>query len=115
MPEPKPTTSLSEYYTMLEKADWTYAMSDDHSVWRRGDSAMSKLVSISRQSPEHLTMFNAMKEHYWSNPVMKDGVYMGREKPKPEKPTEDTPTTTTEPLKDRDADKDKTFRTGEKK
>lgn len=115
MVEPKQTTCLSEYYTRLERADWSYSMSDDNSVYNRGRNEIGRLQAIASESPEHNQMFHAMKEHFWSEPVMKDGVYMGREKPKPEKPVEDTPTTPTEPKKDRDADLDKTFRTGEKK
>lgn len=31
---------------MLEKFDWSYEMSDDHSVWRRGKDAEEELLSF---------------------------------------------------------------------
>lgn len=37
---------LTEFYDMLEKHDWTYEYSDDHSVYMRGSSAERKLMGI---------------------------------------------------------------------
>lgn len=88
----KPTTSLSDYYNMLSGLDWTYEMSDDHQVWKRGSAAMGKVEDIARQSEEHKKLFDAYKAHAWSGWKSKpDGTPdydAGREVPKPERPKE---------------------------
>lgn len=72
---------LGEYYDELEKHDWFYDYSDDHSVWRRGQAARNKLSSIASQSPEHKALWDGFNKHVFSGPNW------GTEKaPKPEKP-----------------------------
>lgn len=82
--------SLSDYYDELERLDWTYEMSDDHSVWRRGREAMGKAQAHAAQSEEHNKLFEAFRAHKWSNWKRKpDGspdYDAGREVPKPERP-----------------------------
>lgn len=40
--------TLEIYVKMLERHDWTYEMSDDHSVWQRGVEAEGKLLGIAK-------------------------------------------------------------------
>lgn len=54
-PEPP---NVQEYFNMLEHHDWSYKYSDDHSVWKRGQSTQEKLEALSRMSILHT--------HYWA-------------------------------------------------
>ena len=85
------TTSLSDYYTMLERADWTYAMSDDHSVWRRGQAEFGRLQALYAGKPEWKELYDKFKDHKWSEWKTKpDGTCdyeAGKVIPKPERPT----------------------------
>jgi hypothetical protein len=99
--EPKQTTiSLSDFYNCLEATDWTYEMSDDHSVWRRGSAAMGKIQAEAKTSPEHQKLYDAFKAWIWAEWKTKaDGSQdyeAGKVIDKPVKPME------------------KAFRTGEK-
>lgn len=76
-------TSLSDYYDMLQKHDWTHAMSDDQSVYRRGRDVHDQLLRISKESPKHAELYDKYYKYGWG------------EGPQPQKPME------------------KTFRTGE--
>lgn len=72
---------LQEYYEELGKHDWFYQYSDDHSVWRHGESARARLASIANQSPEHRALWDGFNKHMFS------GDAWGTEKaPKPGKP-----------------------------
>jgi len=67
--------TLSEYYDMLDKHDWFFDMSDDHSVWEAGRRARNKLKDIAWQSPAH-------KELYY-----RFTLYVGKvDAPKPMRP-----------------------------
>lgn len=82
--------SLSDYYDMLERADWTYEMSDDHSVWRRGQAEFGKLQALYKDKPEWKKLYDGFKNHMWSSWKTKpDGspdYDAGRVVPKPERP-----------------------------
>ena len=41
--------NLKIYYEMLENFDWFYAMSDDHSVWKSGESHFSYLRKLAEK------------------------------------------------------------------
>lgn len=41
--------SIDDYKRRLESHDWTYMMSDDHSVYLRGASAESHLMATARE------------------------------------------------------------------
>lgn len=77
------TTSLSDYWSMLNQHDWTHAMSDDQRVFKAGSAEKKTLLRISNESPEHAKLYAAFSDY----------IFQG--KPKPDKPME------------------KTFRTGE--
>lgn len=59
-------TTLQEFYDKLERADWFYEMSDDHSVWHRGSAEFGGLEAISKESPEHKALYDGFHKHYYS-------------------------------------------------
>jgi len=67
--------TLAEFYDALERHDWWYCMSDDHSVYNRGAVAEGKLKVIAKKSPEHQTLFDDMQ-----------AFHTGKTKVKPEIP-----------------------------
>ena len=73
--------TLKEYWEKLRFHDWTYMMSDDGEVYRRGDAAHAKIKSYGKLSPEHQALFDAFHKHVWY------GDHMRTEKaPMPECP-----------------------------
>lgn len=86
------TISLSDYYTILEGVDWYYEMSDDASVWRRGESRMGEVQAMYKDLPEHKKLYDEYRKHIWSEWKKKpngDPDYdAGRVIPKPERPKE---------------------------
>lgn len=56
-------TALREFHEMLRRHDWWYMMSDDHSVWQRGSSAESRLISISKESDDHRELWDSWRHH----------------------------------------------------
>ena len=61
--------SLVEFYEALGWHDWFYEYSDDSRVWRSGSDARNKLQATSKQSPEHLALYEAYYEHIFSGPT----------------------------------------------
>ena len=53
------TTTLPEYYALLEAHDWFYEHSDDHRTWKKGTENAQKLASIAGQSDEHNALYEA--------------------------------------------------------
>lgn len=84
------TISLSDYYDLLDGADWTYMMSDDHSVWRRGQNEFGKLQSLYKDKPQWKELYDAFQKYIWSDwHQTEDGrpdYDRGRTIPKPERP-----------------------------
>lgn len=74
--------SLRDYWDKLSRHDWYYNYSDDGSVWRRGEENESKLIAISRQSPEHKALYDGFKEHHFTG----EGWTKKEKFPKPERP-----------------------------
>lgn len=93
-------TSLSDYWTQLEAHDWLHAMSDDNSVYKRGQKEHTRLNIMAGESHEHRKLFDEMKSYVW-------GQGEKPKKPVEEPKKDDTTPTTTEPM-------EKTFRIGEK-
>jgi len=42
---------------MMQKHDWYYEMSDDHNVWRRGESSRRKLMEALKKLPYNTRRF----------------------------------------------------------
>tara|TARA_A100001015_G_C14818516_1_gene643728 strand:+ start:364 stop:597 length:234 start_codon:yes stop_codon:yes gene_type:complete len=42
---------IAEYFKELEKHDWYYNYSDDHSVWRKGNENTKRLQAIAQEQP----------------------------------------------------------------
>ena len=66
--------TLNEFYTVLANHDWYYQYSDDHRVWRNGQSNFDRIRMLSKESPEHTKLL----EEYSS--------YVFRDADKPAKP-----------------------------
>ncbi len=60
--------TLNEYDKLLRGHDWYYNYSDDGRVWRAGESVQSQIVSLSKMSEDHLTLYNAWSKYYFSGP-----------------------------------------------
>lgn len=77
------TPSLSEYYDKLVTHDWFYSYSDDHSVWQRGEAAMSNLVAEYKDKPEFKELYDAFVAYHFSG-----DAYGTPKAPYPERPKE---------------------------
>lgn len=75
--------TIQEFYQKLERHDWYYMMSDDHSVWQRGKEAEKNLKEIaSEHGDKWLSLFEDFGKHMFT------GRAWGNERqPKPEMPT----------------------------
>lgn len=51
--------TLREYYKMLDKHDWFFDMSDDHSVWSKGWLNDKLIHTTSTHSDEHKKLYDA--------------------------------------------------------
>lgn len=54
---------IEDYISYLMKLDWFYEMSDDYSVWSRGEHTMKIAVHMASKSPAHRYAFEAVKEY----------------------------------------------------
>jgi hypothetical protein len=73
--------SLAEFYDVLERHDWYYAMSDDHAVWTAGTLVANALAEEAKESREKAQLLIDWTRHMFS------GEPWGTEKkPKPERP-----------------------------
>lgn len=70
----------------LRKHDWSYMMSDDGSVYRRGSAAESALITAEKNNPELAGMYSEYRRWWWSlaegSNVMGSGT--GRDTGEPE-------------------------------
>jgi hypothetical protein len=57
--------TIQEFYAELQRHDWTYAMSDDHSVWRRGTENAQRLFSLARGKPVWEKLYEDYKDFAW--------------------------------------------------
>lgn len=69
-------TTLSDYYKMLQAHDWHYEMSDDRSVYKRGQAERTRLRMTSEESAKHAALYT---DYY---------LYVTQGKPKPQEPME---------------------------
>lgn len=58
--------SLAEFWDLLSNHDWSYMMSDDPSVNRRGEAAERDLRAIARQGPEFAALHQAWFNFVWN-------------------------------------------------
>jgi hypothetical protein len=58
--------TLTELYDALEKHDWFYGMSDDHSVWMRGQAAEKTLRAQARSIEGGQKLFDDFLAHVTS-------------------------------------------------
>ena len=58
--------SLNKFWRMLSNHDWTYNYSDDHSVWRRGESQLSAIKEVVKVGgEEYKNLFDEYSEYAW--------------------------------------------------
>ena len=80
--------TLTEFYDQLEKFDWYYANSDDHSVWRRGETRWQEIVQTAKDNgPEFLNLLHEYGKHMYSGKT-----WDTEQAPKPARPRKDRPT-----------------------
>jgi hypothetical protein len=56
--------NLEDYKEELKKHDWFYDFTEDHHVWKQGSDNHKKLIDVSKESEEHLKLFNEFKNKY---------------------------------------------------
>jgi hypothetical protein len=54
---------LVEYYEALQKHDWYYEYSDDHSVWANGSENYHKLFRDSTKSKQHEELWDSYQRY----------------------------------------------------
>lgn len=58
--------SLNKFWRMLRNHDWTYNYSDDHSVWRRGESQLAAIREVVEAGgDEYKKLFISYSEYAW--------------------------------------------------
>jgi len=73
--------TLQELWDQLNRHDWYYNFSDDHSVWRRGVSEEDRLKALSATVEGGSELMEAFTRHYFT------GESWGNEQqPKPPRP-----------------------------
>lgn len=75
-------TTLQEYWDQLNRHDWYYEYSDDHSVWQRGGAELGRLKALSDLTPEHRALWEGFNKHMFSVEAWKT-----EKAPKPERPS----------------------------
>ena len=72
---------LQALYDRLKKHDWYYQMSDDHRVWRSGQSDWNEITKIANATKGGIELQVAFSVHYYT------GEPWGNEQqPMPERP-----------------------------
>jgi hypothetical protein len=75
-------SALATFWDQLERHDWYYEMSDDHSVWKRGHAAHDRLLEMAKTIEGGADLFKAFSAHYYT------GAPWGNvQQPKPARPT----------------------------
>lgn len=59
-------TSLTDFYDILSRHDWHFAMSDDGRVYRRGQESLDRIRKIIAESPHHKALYDAWHEYVFS-------------------------------------------------
>lgn len=57
--------TLEEYCMACRGFDWSYMMSDDHSVWKRGTKREDELKALWKTYPEYQAIYEAYHDWYW--------------------------------------------------
>lgn len=65
--EPWTANSLKEFYDLLERHDWFYSYSDDHSVWLAGTRRVDELRAIAAKGgQEYADLLKAYEDHMFT-------------------------------------------------
>lgn len=57
--------TLTDFYELLERTDWTYEMSDDSRVAAHGRQKMAEVRRLANLSNEHKVLFDAFHKYVW--------------------------------------------------
>ena len=60
-----------EYFDKLQRHDWFYEYSDDHSVWQRGGKSLAELRNLAKDNDVFAMMFSDYSSYI--NAVVRDG------------------------------------------
>ena len=61
--------TLTEFYDVLNSFDWYYDFSDDHRVWKRGESGKAKILAmITEGGKEFKDLYDGFVAHHFSGP-----------------------------------------------
>lgn len=58
-------TTKREHLMALRRHDWSYMMSDDNSVYRRGSAAENTLITAEDNNPELKGMYSGYRSWWW--------------------------------------------------
>lgn len=58
--------TTAQFFALLEKHDWTYNMSDDHSVWTAGLGEEAILKKHYSENPLFKKMYQEYYRHVWT-------------------------------------------------
>lgn len=58
--------TCKEFFNAAAAFDWYYEMSDDHRVWRAGNSRLRELQAEAQGDSVKLAILDAWKEHMFS-------------------------------------------------
>jgi hypothetical protein len=61
-----PVLDFDAYIQELDRHDWTFEYSDDHSVWKKGYANQDRLYGLTRISPRYAAAFKAYGDYYFN-------------------------------------------------
>lgn len=70
--------NIKDYFKLCEDHDWYYQMSEDQAIWKLAESGYKKLIRLSKESDDHVNVFNAWSDYIYKNdikPKLSDIVY----------------------------------------
>lgn len=56
-----------EFFSQLERHDWTYMYSDNHRAYTRGRDNMQRLQEVASQSPELKQLLDNYSRWFWNH------------------------------------------------
>lgn len=62
---PSTPQNIADFFLRCQRHDWTYVMSDDSNVYRRGAAADNSLRIDAKKSPKTEQMFADFYKHVW--------------------------------------------------
>lgn len=79
--DPPERMTSRQFWDACNHFDWFYEMSDDASVWRKGEAAQALLLTHAPAGSENRRIWDGFTAHHYSGEPWKTD-----KKPKPERP-----------------------------